>query len=58
MICTGLNVWLVENKQSDKLQVSIMENLLGEFWVFKVAAIAGFVYLVYVFIKDQFGKKK
>ena len=35
-----------------------MENLLGEFWVFKVAALGGAAYLVYVFIKDRFGKKK
>jgi len=26
-------------------------------WIFKLGAIAGFVYLIYVFIKDRRGKK-
>ncbi len=34
-----------------------MENVLGEFWIFKLMSIAGAVYLIYFFIKDRRGKK-
>jgi hypothetical protein len=34
-----------------------MENYLGEFWIFKLACLAGVAYLVYFFIKDR-GRKK
>jgi len=34
-----------------------MEEALGEFWIFKLGAVVGAAYLVYVFIKDRFGKK-
>jgi hypothetical protein len=33
-----------------------MENVLGELWIFKLASLVGFAYLIYVFIKDR--KKK
>jgi len=35
-----------------------MENVLGEFWIFKLMSIAGVAYLIYFFIKDRRGKKK
>ena len=35
----------------------IMENIMGEFWIFKIAAIIGAAYLVYFFIKDRMKKK-
>ena len=34
-----------------------MENYLGEFWIFKLACLAGAAYLVYFFIKDRMRKK-
>ena len=34
-----------------------MENILGEFWMFKLASLAAVAYLVYVFIKDRTKKK-
>ncbi len=34
-----------------------MESYLGEFWLFKLAALAGAAYLVVMFIKDRRGKK-
>ncbi|MBW2237478.1 MAG: hypothetical protein JRD87_14315 [Deltaproteobacteria bacterium] len=37
--------------------IDIMENILGELWMFKLMSIAGAVYLVYFFIKDRRGKK-
>jgi threonine/homoserine/homoserine lactone efflux protein len=37
--------------------ISIMENILGELWMFKLMSIAGAAYLVYFFIKDRRGKK-
>jgi threonine/homoserine/homoserine lactone efflux protein len=33
-----------------------MENVLGEFWIFKLASLVGVAYLIYMFIKDR--KKK
>ena len=35
-----------------------MENYLGEFWIFKLACLAGAAYLVYFFIKDRMRKKQ
>jgi hypothetical protein len=32
-----------------------MENVLGELWLFKLAALAGLAYLIYFFIKDRWG---
>ena len=37
--------------------IDIMENILGELWIFKLLSIAGAAYLVYFFIKDRRGKK-
>jgi len=37
--------------------IDIMENILGELWMFKLMSIAGAVYLIYFFIKDRRGKK-
>ena len=37
--------------------MNIMEAYLGEFWVFKLAALAGVAYMIVVFIKDRWGKK-
>jgi hypothetical protein len=34
-----------------------MESYLGEFWIIKLAALAGAAYLVLMFIKDRWGKK-
>jgi hypothetical protein len=34
-----------------------MENILGEFWMFKLACLAASVYLIYFFIKDRMKKK-
>jgi threonine/homoserine/homoserine lactone efflux protein len=34
-----------------------MENLLGELWIFKLTALIGAGYLVYMFIKDRMRKK-
>jgi hypothetical protein len=34
-----------------------MESILGELWMFKLAALAGAAYLVWFFIKDRWGKK-
>jgi hypothetical protein len=34
-----------------------MENILGEFLMFKLACLAGVAYLIYFFIKDRMGKK-
>ncbi len=34
-----------------------MENVLGEFWMFKIACLAAVAYLVYFFIKDRMRKK-
>ena len=35
-----------------------MEKYLGEFWIFKLACLAGVAYLVYFFIKDRMKKKQ
>lgn len=32
--------------------------MMGEFGIFKIAALAGVAYLIYVFVKDRTGKKK
>ena len=37
--------------------INIMENYLGEFWIFKIACLAAAAYLVYFFIKDRMRKK-
>jgi len=37
--------------------IDIMENILGDLWMFKLMSIAGAVYLIYFFIKDRRGKK-
>jgi len=37
--------------------IDIMENILGELWMFKLMSIAGAIYLIYFFIKDRRGKK-
>lgn len=37
--------------------MNIMENVLGEFWIFKLACLGGVAYLVYIFIKDRTRKK-
>ena len=34
-----------------------MEKILGEFWMFKLIALIGAAYLVYIFIKDRMRKK-
>jgi len=34
-----------------------MENLLGEFAMFKLMALMGAAYLIYFFIKDRMKKK-
>jgi len=34
-----------------------MENVLGEFWMFKLACLAASAYLIYIFIKDRKKKK-
>lgn len=34
-----------------------MENILGELWMFKLAALAAAAYLIYFFIKDRMRKK-
>ncbi len=34
-----------------------MESILGELAVFKIAALAGVAYLIYVFIQDRRKKK-
>jgi len=36
--------------------ITLMENLLGELWFYKLTALAGVAYIIYVFIKDRMGK--
>jgi hypothetical protein len=37
--------------------MNIMESVLGEFWIFKLASLGGVAYLIYIFIKDRIRKK-
>jgi len=34
-----------------------MSNEWGELWIFKISAVLAAAYLIYVFVKDRFGKK-